>query len=100
MDETVHEQVDENTGLSAMVIMESPDEKKQPRIEIQGRQRQVAASLPAARGAHLMVHDGDQVSPGEILAKMPKETTRPRTSRAVCHASWSCSRRAGPRSPP
>jgi hypothetical protein len=27
--QTVHEQVDENTGMSAQVIMESPDEKKQ-----------------------------------------------------------------------
>jgi hypothetical protein len=30
----MHEQVDENTGMSAQVIMESPDEKKQPRIEV------------------------------------------------------------------
>src|SRR3972149_6466313 len=32
--QTVHEQVDENTGMSALVIIESPDEKKQPRIEV------------------------------------------------------------------
>jgi len=30
------EHVDENTGPSALVIMDSPDEKKQPRIEIKG----------------------------------------------------------------
>src|SRR5688572_28505895 len=31
---TVHEQVDENTGLSRLVVLDSPDEKRQPRIEI------------------------------------------------------------------
>jgi DNA-directed RNA polymerase subunit beta' len=76
MDETVHEQVDENTGLSAMVILDSPDEKKQPRIEIKGETGKSLRRYLLPAGAHLMVHDGDQVSPGEILAKMPKETTK------------------------
>ena len=31
---TVHEEVDEITGLSRLIIVESPDEKKQPTIEI------------------------------------------------------------------
>ena len=31
---TVHEEVDEVTGLSRLIIMDSPDEKKQPAIEI------------------------------------------------------------------
>ena len=38
---TVHEDVDEVTGLSRLIIVDSPDEKKQPAIEIvaAGRQR-------------------------------------------------------------
>ena len=28
------------------------------------------------RGAHLMVQDGDEVGPGDVLAKIPKESTR------------------------
>ena len=31
---TVHEEVDEVTGLSRRIIIDSPDEKKQPLIEI------------------------------------------------------------------
>ena len=31
---TVHEEVDEITGLSRPIIIDSPDEKKQPAIEI------------------------------------------------------------------
>jgi len=28
------------------------------------------------RGAHLMVEDGNEVGPGDVLAKIPKESTR------------------------
>jgi DNA-directed RNA polymerase subunit beta' len=28
------------------------------------------------RGAHLMIQDGDEVGPGDVLAKIPKESTR------------------------
>ena len=34
---TVHEEVDEVTGLSRLIIIDSPDEKKQPAIEITRR---------------------------------------------------------------
>ena len=43
---TVHEEVDEVTGLSRLIIVDSPDEKKQPAIEIQrqGRRGQRAST--------------------------------------------------------
>ena len=31
---TVHEEVDEVTGMSRLIIVDSPDEKKQPTVEI------------------------------------------------------------------
>jgi DNA-directed RNA polymerase subunit beta' len=34
---TVHEEVDEVTGMSRFIIVDSPDEKKQPRIEIRDK---------------------------------------------------------------
>src|SRR5512136_150066 len=34
---TVHEEVDEVTGLSRLIIVDSPDEKKQPAIEVRGK---------------------------------------------------------------
>ena len=39
--------------------------------ECQGHKRYL---LP--RGAHLMIQDGDEVGPGDVLAKIPKESTR------------------------
>jgi DNA-directed RNA polymerase subunit beta' len=74
--QTVHEQVDENTGMAAAVIMESPDEKKQPRIEIKDEKGKTQRKYLLPSGAHLMVEDGSEVSPGEILAKIPRETAK------------------------
>jgi DNA-directed RNA polymerase subunit beta' len=74
--QTVHEQVDENTGMAALVIMESPDEKKQPRIEVKDDKGKTQRKYLLPSGAHLMVEDGNEVSPGDILAKIPRETAK------------------------
>jgi DNA-directed RNA polymerase subunit beta' len=74
--QTVHEQVDENTGMSALVIMDSPDEKKQPRIEIKDEKGKTSRKYLLPSGAHLMVDDGSEVTPGDILAKIPRETAK------------------------
>ena len=73
---TMHEQVDENTGMSALVILESPDEKKQPRLEIKDEKGKTVRKYLMPAGAHLMVEDGQSVSPGDVLAKMPTETAK------------------------
>ena len=74
--QTVHEQVDENTGMSALVIIESPDEKKQPRIEIRDSKGRVSKKYLLPSGAHLMIEDGQGVSAGDVLAKIPRETAK------------------------
>jgi len=74
--QTVHEQVDENTGMSALVIIESPDEKKQPRIEVRDQKGKVVRKYLLPRGAHLMVEDGQAVFAGDVLAKIPRETAK------------------------
>jgi DNA-directed RNA polymerase subunit beta' len=74
--QTVHEQVDENTGMSALVIMESSDEKKQPRIEIKDDKGKTTRKYLLPSGAHLMVEDGAEVTPGDVLAKIPRETAK------------------------
>ncbi|HEY0262945.1 MAG TPA: DNA-directed RNA polymerase subunit beta' [Granulicella sp.] len=70
---TLNEEVDEVTGLSRLVVADSPDEKRQPAIYVKsaGTKRYLMPSR-----AHLMVADGDEVFPGDILAKIPRETTR------------------------
>jgi DNA-directed RNA polymerase subunit beta' len=74
--QTFHEQVDENTGMAALVIMESSDEKKQPRIEIRDDKGKISKKYLLPSGAHLMVEDGAEVAAGDILAKIPRETAK------------------------
>ena len=71
---TLHEEVDEVTGLSRHVVGESPDEKRQPAIAIKGGKTTRRYLMPSR--AHLMVQDGDEVFPGDVLAKIPLETTK------------------------
>ena len=71
---TLNEEVDEVTGLSRLVVSDSADEKRQPAIVIKGAKGNKRYLMPSR--SHLMIQDGDEVSPGDILAKIPRETTR------------------------
>jgi DNA-directed RNA polymerase subunit beta' len=71
---TLHEEVDEVTGLSRWVVTDAPDEKRQPAIVIKGAKGNRRYLMPSR--AHLMIQDGDTVHPGDILAKIPRETTK------------------------
>ena len=71
------EEVDEVTGLSRQIIVESPDEKKQPTVEIRKADgKTVLRKYLLPSHAHLMVSDGETVAAGDILAKIPRETTK------------------------
>ena len=94
-DVTVHEEVDEVTGLSRLIVVDSPDEKKQPAIEITRQGRQGDAQVPHAvarppdgRGRR------DRCSPATCSRRFRARRRRRRTSRAVCRAWSNCSRRA------
>ncbi|HJX01479.1 MAG TPA: hypothetical protein VJ453_14995, partial [Terriglobales bacterium] len=71
---TLHEEVDEVTGLSRHVVGDSPDEKRQPAIVVKGGKNTRRYLMPSR--AHLMVQDGDEVFQGDVLAKIPRETTK------------------------
>ncbi|HQZ40023.1 MAG TPA: DNA-directed RNA polymerase subunit beta' [Vicinamibacterales bacterium] len=73
---TVHEAVDEVTGLSRYIIVDSPDEKKQPTIEIRDTKGGVTRKYIMPVSAHLMVSDSEDVRAGDVLAKIPRETTK------------------------
>jgi DNA-directed RNA polymerase subunit beta' len=73
---TVHEEVDEVTGLMRLIIVESADEKKQPTVEIRDENGKVVRRYHMPSHAHLMVSDGDCVDGGDVLAKIPRETTK------------------------
>jgi DNA-directed RNA polymerase subunit beta' len=75
-DVTYHEEVDEVTGLSRKIVVDSPDEKKQPLIEVRDKAGKVTRKYHMPSHAHLMVEDGEAVFAGEVLAKIPRETTK------------------------
>ncbi len=81
---TMQEQVDEFTGLSRKVIVESKDPELRPRISIKdekGRTLSLPGSASQARyllpvGANIFVSEGDMVEAGDIIVKIPRETTK------------------------
>jgi DNA-directed RNA polymerase subunit beta' len=81
---TYSEQVDEITGLARRVVVASKDPDARPRVSIKddkGQTRKLPTSDADARymlpeGANIVVNDGDEVDAGDILAKMPRETTK------------------------
>src|ERR1700675_3395153 len=74
---TIEEQVEEVTGLSQLVVTLPPgDEKHQPTILVRDSAGRVRKKYLMPSRAHLMVADGDEVQPGDVLAKIPRETTK------------------------
>jgi DNA-directed RNA polymerase subunit beta' len=79
---TMEEKLDERTGLSTKVIVDTRDVEKRPRVSIKdegGKTTRVGSQearylLPV--GAHLNVAEGQGVAAGDIIAKMPRETTK------------------------
>jgi DNA-directed RNA polymerase subunit beta' len=77
---TVREEIDEVTGLARKVIIEDPDGRLQPGVIVrsQGGPEQAGREYryPLPVGAHLVVPDGTEVYAADILAKIPRETTK------------------------
>ena len=72
--ETMQEQVDETTGLSRRVIIESRDQTLRPKIVIKSAHQEKSYLMPI--GAHLSVQEGDEIFAGDIIARIPRETTK------------------------
>jgi DNA-directed RNA polymerase subunit beta' len=81
---TVQERVDPVTQKASRLIIESRDPELRPRISVKddaGATAHIPESPAFARyfmplGAILMVTEGDQVFPGDVIAKIPRETTK------------------------
>jgi DNA-directed RNA polymerase subunit beta' len=81
---TMQEQVDMITGLSRKVIVECRDMDLRPRASIKdkgGKTAKAPGSNAIARhllpvGANLVVMEGDPIKAGDIIAKIPRETTK------------------------
>jgi DNA-directed RNA polymerase subunit beta' len=72
--ETMREEIDEISGLSRKVIIESRDQTLRPKIIIKLSSEEKVYLMP--KGAHLSVQEGDEVYAGDIIARIPRETTK------------------------
>ena len=82
--EAMQERVDPVTGKVSRLIIESKDPDLRPRISVKdesGQTARIPGSVAYARyfmpvGAILMVNEGDPVFPGDVIAKIPRETMK------------------------
>jgi DNA-directed RNA polymerase subunit beta' len=81
---TMRDEVDEVTGISRRVITDFSDTSLRPRISIKDDHHRTL-NLPDGRsqaryllpsGANVLVEKGQHVSPGDVVAKIPRETTK------------------------
>ncbi len=81
---TMREEVDEVTGLSRKVITEFKSGDLRPRVSIKDNKSKTA-KIPGTNavaryllsvGVNIVVSEGDEVHAGDILAKIPRETTK------------------------
>ena len=81
---TMQEKVDPVTGKSSQTIIESKDADERPRISIKdedGKTAKLQGSSAVARyilpiNAIMLVEEGDVVKAGDVVAKLPRATTK------------------------
>jgi DNA-directed RNA polymerase subunit beta' len=82
---TVIEKVDEVTGLSRKIVIESRAADLRPRITISDPETGEPLKLPGSDlearyllpvGANIVAQDGENISPGDPIAKIPRDTTK------------------------
>jgi DNA-directed RNA polymerase subunit beta' len=82
---TMQERRDKVTGKISRVVVENRDMEIRPRISIKDESGKTASLPGSARakaryhlpiGAIIMVNEGDAISAGTVLAKIPRETTK------------------------
>lgn len=75
--ETMREEFDESTGLSVRSIVEQRDRSLSPQIDIESEEYGNRSFIIPV-GARLLVENGDQVAPGQVLVKIPRERSKTR----------------------
>jgi len=81
--QTMQEKLDPVTGKSSKVVVEYRESDVRPRISIKDDKGKTArvgeggfARYFMPVGAILMVNEGDAIFPGDVLARIPRETTK------------------------
>ena len=72
--QTLDETIDALTGRSRKVVLEFKEADLKPRIVLQSKEANMRFFLPI--GANILVLEGDDIQAGDVLAKIPRETTK------------------------
>ncbi|MCP4714994.1 MAG: DNA-directed RNA polymerase subunit beta', partial [Deltaproteobacteria bacterium] len=81
---TVREHIDEVTGLSSRVVVEAKDPDSRPRISVKDEKGRTLKLHDAGRearyfmpvGANIVVSEGEEIQPGDVIAKITRETSK------------------------
>jgi DNA-directed RNA polymerase subunit beta' len=73
---TMKEEVEEVSGLARQVIVQPQDEKRHPQLLVQDGKGKTLRKILLPIHATLMVQEGSEVHPGDVMAKIPRATTK------------------------
>ena len=65
---------DEQTGFREMVVIETKDKKRNPALNVVNKKNELLRSYSLPVGAIIGVQEGDDITEGKILAKIPRMT--------------------------
>ncbi len=74
--ETLKEEIDQITGISQKVVVSNTREKRQPRVIIKDAAGKQVQQYILPIGAIITADEGTEVFPGDVVAKMPRETQK------------------------
>ena len=69
---TFHTESDEGTNLSEKIIIESKDRTKVPAAHFYDADGNLLRTYSLPVGAHLLINEGDTLTPGEVFVKIPR----------------------------
>jgi DNA-directed RNA polymerase subunit beta' len=76
--ETVRELYDERSGITNMVVVEHRERRLHPHLQIIDDNDKRLANVAVPTGGYLQVRDNDQIHEGDILVKIPRESSKSR----------------------
>ncbi len=75
--ETIRELYDDRSGITNVVIVEHRERKLHPHLQIFEGEKRVA-NIAVPTGGYLQVKEGSEVKEGDILIKIPRESSKSR----------------------
>jgi DNA-directed RNA polymerase subunit beta' len=69
---TYRVEADEATGLREKIMIESKDRTKAPEAHLVNSAGEIVRTYSLPMGAHLLIDDGDELTPGQVFVKIPR----------------------------